>query len=238
MNIYFGDMLPPGQDRGQGREYATAGDQQAPEGVLVGTASPLKVRVEEIEHHLAPEGTTCIGTFYRNQLISRCAVPGETAREFLSMELFDRPVSLALNVRPGGPGLEGSLLALVPLSQTERRGRGEDEDVPWKSSVPGSGYEEAAREIDEEEEGHLVGIFLGQVVRFDEDRQHPDNLVREAADMLAGVVRGRVGKLVDRVLEDLKEGPTGSPEAGESDFPPDGPLLGPGEPPSGGPELA
>lgn len=196
-DLYFGSMLPPGRESPGGGGAATE-EPQSTEGVLVGTASPLTLGVERIEHHLAPEGTVCIATSFRKRMISRCAVPEDTAEEFLEMELFETPVSLALNVRPGGPGLEGNLLALVPLSEA-RGAQGEDE--PWKASVPGSGYEEAAHE--EDEEGHLVGIFLGQVVRFEEDRKHPDNLVREAADMLAGVVRGKVGKLVDRVLEDL-----------------------------------
>lgn len=197
-NLFFGDLLPPNQE---GRKESEG------ENVLVGTASPVQVRIEPIEHHLAPEGTTCIGTFLGDRLIGRCAVPEETAEEFLQMELFERPVALALNVRKGGPGLEASLLALVPLSEAEglRRDREESEE-PWKRSVPGAGYESAAAgtvDPNEEGESQLVGIFLGQVVRFDEDRKHRANLVREAADMLAGVVRGRIGNVVDRLIQNL-----------------------------------
>lgn len=198
-NLFYGDMLPP-------RRLKRAG--AASEGVLVGTASPVWLRVEPMDHHLTPEGTVCIATVLNERVISRCAVPEETAEDFLSMELFEQPVALALNVKAGGPGLEGNLLALVPLS--DRPDEGPEE--PWKRSVPGAGYEEAARAVggdedagdgDEAAEGQLVGVFLGQVVRFDEDRRYPDNLLREAADMLAGVVRGRIGDVVDRVLRDL-----------------------------------
>lgn len=198
-NLFFGDMLPP---RRAGR--LDAGDAES---VLVGTASPVSLRVERIDHHLAPESTVCIGSFLGDRMISRCAVPEETAEEFLQMELFQRPVALALNVRRGGPGVEGSVLALVPAS--EAMDRGEEEDAPWKRSVPGSGYDDAVAD-EEQGEGQLVGIFLGEVVRFEEDRKHPESLVKEAADMLAGAVRGRIGKVVDRVIEDLdRSGPGG-----------------------------
>lgn len=197
INLFFGDMLPPNQE---GRPDVE-GDS-----VLVGTASPVRVRVEPVEHHLTPEGTVCIGTFLGDRLIGRCAVPDETAQEFLEMELFERPVALALNVRKGGPGLEANLLALVPLSEAEGLRRERDtSDEPWKQSVPGAGYESAAAGTadPDESENQLVGIFLGQVVRFEEDRRHMSSLVREAADMLAGVVRGRIGNVVDRLIQNL-----------------------------------
>lgn len=189
-NLFFGDMLPPARER----------DEGGSEHVLVGTASPVRLEVRPVEHHLTPSGTVCIGTFHEGRPIGRCAIPQESVGEFLAMDLFKSPVSLALNVRQGGPGIEGSLLALVPMESHE-----DEEDEPWKASVPGSGYEEAARGTEERGENQLVGIFLGQVVRFEEDRKNPSNLLREAADMLAGVIRGQVGSVVDRVLRDLTD---------------------------------
>ncbi len=92
------------------------------------------------------------------------------------------------------------MLAMVPMDAQLEDG---EEEAPWKSSVPGAGYEAAAGLAPED--GQLVGIFLGQIVRFDEDRRNPDNLLREAADMLAGTIRGRVGSVVDRVIRDLTD---------------------------------
>lgn len=192
-NLFFGDMLPPTRERER--------DEGGNEHVLVGTASPVRLEVRPVEHHLTPSGTICIGTFHDGHAIGRCAIPEESVGEFLEMDLFKRPVSLALNVRRGGPGVEGSLLALVPMEAPED----DEEDEPWKASVPGSGYEEAARGSEGKEDRQLVGIFLGQVVRFEEDRRNPGNLLREAADMLAGVIRGQVGSVVDRVLQDLTD---------------------------------
>lgn len=190
--LFFGDMLPPPRREGERHEH-----------VLVGTASPVQLDVRPIEHHLTPEGAICIGTFHEGRPIGRCAIPSDSVEDFLEMELFDAPVSLALNVREGGPGVEGSLLALVPMD----RARDDEEDEgaePWRTSVPGASYDAPDHGDDSpEDEGQLVGIFLGEVVRFYEDRKTDDSLLREAADMLAGVIRGQVGSVVDRVIEDL-----------------------------------
>lgn len=193
--LYFGDMLPPSRERGGETE----------EHVLVGTASPIQLDVRPIEHHLTPSGTVCIGTFHEGRPIGRCAIPSDSVQDFLDMELFRTPVSVALNVRKGGPGVEGSLLALVPIDRTSADD-GEGENEPWRASVPGAGYE-AGVEDEDDPDRHLVGIFLGEVVRFDSDRRNGESLLREAADMLAGVIRGQVGSVVDRVIEDLTERP-------------------------------
>lgn len=191
-DLFYGDMLPPSR--------GVQPDAES-ESVLVGTASPVALRLERVEHHLTPEGGACIASYVHDRLVGRCAVPRETAEEFLEMELFRHPVPLALNVRRMGPVLEGNLLALVPAGDLHVEAEGGGEPEPWKESVPGSGYDEAS--TDAEEGKQLVGVFLGQVVRFQEDRRFPDSLVREAADMLAGVVRGRIGNVVDRVIEEI-----------------------------------
>ncbi len=196
MNLFFGDMQPPNAEV---RRHAAA------EGVLVGTASPVRLRIEKVQHHLTPGGTVCVATYLGKRLIGRCAVPEETAEEFLQMELFNRPVSLALSVRPGGPGVEGNLLALVPLSDASSDGPPDGSGPEaWRRSVPGAGYDAAAL-ANEGTEQPLAGVFLGQVVRLEEDRKHPENLLREAADMLSGVVRGRIGNIVDRLISDVPE---------------------------------
>ena len=192
MNLYFGDMLPPPRE-----------DQAKQEHVLVGTAAPVKLDVRPVEHHLTPDNTVCIGTFHDGRMIGRCAIPDESVGDFLEMDLFDEPVALALNVRLGGPGVEGSLLALVPMEQTGEVEESES-DEPWRASVPGASFDnDDAGLPDGASANQLVGIFLGEIVRFDRDRKNSDSLLREAADMLAGVIRGQVGSVVDRVIEDL-----------------------------------
>ena len=194
MTLYFGDMLPPSPDDESRREH-----------VLVGTASPLQLDVRPIQHHLTPNGTVCIGTFHEERPIGRCAIPAESVKDFLRMDLFDKPVALALNVRKGGPGLEGSLLALVPMDQAARAGREPDE--PWKASVPGAAYDSKAGSSGDSSSTQLVGIFLGEVVRFEGDRREPASLLREAADMLACVIRGQVASVGGRVIQHLTARP-------------------------------
>jgi hypothetical protein len=198
--LFFGDMLPPPRRNGERHQH-----------VLVGTASPIQLDVRPIEHHLTPDEAICIGTFHEGRPIGRCAIPSDSVENFLDMELFDLPVSLALNVREGGPGVEGSILALVPMDRSQDAEDRED-DEPWRTSVPGAAYEADVEENEEEDEAHeddgqLVGIFLGEVVRFEHDRKAGDSLLREAADMLAGVIRGQVGSVVDRVIEELTAQP-------------------------------
>ncbi|WP_425155117.1 hypothetical protein [Candidatus Palauibacter sp.] len=195
MTLYFGDMLPPSREDESRREH-----------VLVGTASPVKLDVHPIEHELTPNGTVCIGSFHEKRAIGRCAIPGGSVQDFLHMDLFDKPVALALNVRKGGPGLEGSLLALVPMERAA--GGGREPDEPWKASVPGSGYDAASgSDGDHSSSTQLVGIFLGEVVRFEGDRREPASLLREAADMLACVIRGQVASVGGRVIEHLTAPP-------------------------------
>ena len=191
LNIYFGDMLPPLRDAQSKHEY-----------VLVGTAAPVQLDVRSVEHHLTPENTVCVGTFHDGQAIGRCAIPEESVEEFLDMALFDKPVSLALNARLGGPGVEGSLLALVPMDQTEEGW--EEVDEPWRASVPSVSFDsDSCFDADTAADSQLVGIFLGEIVRFNQDRRNPNSLLREAADMLAGVIRGQVSSVVDRVIQEL-----------------------------------
>lgn len=194
MTLYFGDMLPPKPD-----------DRRRRANVIVGVASPVKLDVRPIEEELTPDGTVCIGTFHGNRVLARCAIPAESITQFLEMDLFDNPVAVALNVRRGGPGLTGNVLALVPVDVAS--GTSREVDEPWKASVPGGGYDEQLAAGGDDDTPTLVGIFLGEVVRFEDDRRAPASLLREAADMLGCVLRGEVASVGGRVLEDLTARP-------------------------------
>lgn len=198
MDLYHGDTTPPFDGE---PEDGFDGD-----GVLVRTASRVPLELKPIRNDLTPEGCACLGSFLRGNLIARCVVREETAAQFLRMDLLEKPVHLALLAQEDEPGLQGKLLALTPVEDADGMGAVPPghEDEPWKESVPGSGYEDVvAEQRKEEDEEQVAAIFLGKIVRFDEDRKHPDDLAMEAADVLRTVVKGSVSDVVDRLLRDV-----------------------------------
>ncbi|HEY9384282.1 MAG TPA: hypothetical protein VIP80_12310 [Gemmatimonadales bacterium] len=185
---------------------------------LAATDRPLPLRLESIEDERAPDGMSCIGSFLGPKLVARCVVPPDAAAFLLERGLFTQPVRLALAAREEPPGLQCQLFALVDLPPDFFAGAEEGEDAsPWADSVPGAAYdrevsgapaEEAPREPAEEdaEAEQQAAVFLGQIIRFDKDRRHPDDLALETMDVLRTIVQGEVSEVVDKVLEDLLGG--------------------------------
>jgi len=188
---------------------------------LAATDRPLPVRLAPVEDDRAPEGMACIGAFLGPKLVARCVVPPDAASFLLERGLFDQPVRLALAAREEAPGLQCRLFALVDIP-TDLFGGEEEEEAPWADSVPGSSYDRAisddspeesplsAEEEDDESGERQAAVFLGQIVRFDRDRRHPGDLALETMDILRTIVQGEVSEVVDKVLEDLLGGGSGT----------------------------
>ncbi len=175
-------------------------------GVLATTDDPVPIDVHQIDDDRVPEGMLCLGTFLDGQLVARCAVPPD-AMEFLTRhQMFSAPRQLVLTAREQDPGLLCELYALVPMPrETDLVGEGSAEE-PWASSVPSSQYEREVEGNGAEgypEAAPVAAILLGQIVRFQKDRKHPESLPLETVDVLAKIVSGRVVEVVDKVLEDL-----------------------------------
>lgn len=190
---------------------------------LAATDRPLPLRLVPIEHEGAPDGMACIGSFLGPKLVARCVVPPDAAAFLLERGLFSGPVRLALAAREQSPGLQCQLFALVELPGDFFENGGDDEeehDAPWADSVPGAAYERAvsgaeaveadeaepAGDAGEVEQDRQAAVFLGQIVRFDKDRKHPEDLALETMDVLRTIVQGDVSEVVDKVLEDLLGG--------------------------------
>lgn len=176
-------------------------------GVLAATDDPVPIDVRQIDDDRVPEGMLCLGTFLDGQLVARCAVPPD-AMEFLTRhQMFDAPRQLVLAAREEEPGLRCELYALVPMPrETDLDGEGRDVEEPWAASVPSSQYEREVEGKDAEryeDAAPVAAILLGQIVRFQKDRKHPESLPLETVDVLAKIVSGRVVEVVDKVLEDL-----------------------------------
>ena len=58
-------------------------------------------------------------------------------------------------------------------------------------------------ETDEEDDPQVAPIPLGNIVRFERDRVHPDSLPLETADVLRKIIEGGTSEVVDRALSDL-----------------------------------
>lgn len=183
-------------------------DGPAPQQVIVATGDPVPLSPRSIADDRTPEGLLCMGTFIGDRLVARCVVEPEAMDLVREEGLFEAPVRLALAAIEAPPGLQCRLFALVPMPE-EGEGEEEDDETPWASSVPGSGYEATIREqhgdhgVDPAQGIPMAAVLLGEVVRFARDRRHPDNLGQEAADVLGRIVHGEVTEVVDRALEDL-----------------------------------
>lgn len=184
------------------------------------------MRLAPIEDERAPDGMSCIGSFLGPKLVARCVVPPDAAAFLLERGLFANPVRLALAAREESPGLQCQLFALVELPGDffNRSEEDEEGESPWAESVPGAAYdravhgepspEEDADDADEadgseaagEEVDRQAAVFLGQIIRFEKDRKHPDDLALETMDVLRTIVQGDVSEVVDKVLEDLLGG--------------------------------
>lgn len=175
---------------------------------LAATEGAVDLSVALVDDERTPEGMVCMGTYRNGRLVARCAIPPEAWEQVHAHHLFDHPVPVVLVAREAPPGLQCQLFAMVTLPpelQDELESESESEREPWAESVPGSGYEAAAAE-GEEEGPPVAPIPLGNIVRFSKDRVHPESLPLEAADILRKIVEGKTAEVVDRALEDLLGG--------------------------------
>jgi hypothetical protein len=72
--------------------------------------------------------------------------------------------------------------------------------------VPGASYESTVEEEDEdddEDDPAVAPIPLGNIVRYERDRVHPESLPLEAVDVLRRIIDGDTSEVVDRALADL-----------------------------------
>jgi hypothetical protein len=133
-------------------------------------------------------------------MVARAVLTPEAWEQIEEHGFFDEPLQVVLVARLAPPGLQCQLFAMVPLAQEE----GEDSDEPWAASVPSSGYESTVEsDTEEEDDPQVAPIPLGNIVRFERDRVHPDSLPLETADVLRKIIEGGTSEVVDRALSDL-----------------------------------
>jgi hypothetical protein len=185
-----------------------AGDER-PGAVLATTDQPVPLEVRELEDERVPPGMQCLGTYLDGTLVARCAVPPGAVDYFARHGVFNEPRQLVLAAREEDPGLRCELYAIVPMPSgalEELEGEDDVAEEPWADSVPSSRYEAMVASETDPAAGDgspMAAVLLGQIVRFQKDRKHPESLALETVDVLERIVSGRVVEVVDKVLGDL-----------------------------------
>src|SRR5918994_19801 len=167
---------------------------------IAATEEPVQLEVALVEDERVPSDMVCMGTFRNGRMVARAVLTPEAWAQIEEHRFFDEPLQVVLVARLAPPGLQCQLFAMVPVGQEER----EEADEPWAASVPSSAYESTVEsENEEEEDPQVAPIPLGNIVRFERDRVHPDSLPLETADVLRKIIEGGTSEVVDRALSDL-----------------------------------
>jgi len=167
---------------------------------IAATEEPVQLKVTLIDDERVPSGMVCMGTYRNDRLVARAVLSPEAWAQIEEHRFFDQPLQVVLVARLAPPGLQCQLFAMVPLPQDEL----DEAEEPWAASVPSSAYESVLQsESDEQEDPQVAPIPLGNIVRFERDRVHPDSLPLETADVLKKIIEGGTSEVVDRALSDL-----------------------------------
>jgi hypothetical protein len=170
---------------------------------IAATEEPVQLEVALVEDERVPEGMVCMGTFRNGRMVARAVLTPEAWAQIEEHGFFDEPLQVVLVARLAPPGLQCQLFAMVPLT-----GDGlEEAEEPWATSVPSSAYESALEsdsdDDEDEDDPQVAPIPLGNIVRFERDRVHPESLPLETADVLKKIIEGGTSEVVDRALSDL-----------------------------------
>src|SRR5215218_8596271 len=163
---------------------------------IAATAEPVQLEVGLIEDERVPEEMVCMGTYRNGRLVARSVMSPEAWEQIQTHGFFNEPLQVVLVARVAPPGLQCQLFAMVPLP--------EELEEPWSASVPSSSYEASlADDTAESEDPEVAPVPLGNIVRYQKDRVHPDSLPLETADILKKIIEGEAAEVVDRALADL-----------------------------------
>ena len=166
---------------------------------IAATAEPVQLEVSLIQDDRVPAEMVCMGTYRNGRLVARSVMSPEAWEQIQAHGFFNEPLQVVLVARVAPPGLQCQLFAMVPLPE-----EAEEPEEPWSASVPSSSYEASvADEAAESEDPEVAPVPLGNIVRYQRDRVHPDSLPLETADILKKIIEGDAAEVVDRALADL-----------------------------------
>lgn len=194
------------------------GDAGEPDAVAVVTDSPLPLRIARIEHPRASPDLAAFGTFVdvdgERRVIAQGELPPRVLASLLASPLFASPRFLMLRAREAPPGIVAEMTALLPEVELQAWAATladePAENEPWKASVPAPPSFETAPALDDADSGQppaLVPFPLGVLHRYAANREHPDDLAKEAVALFGAVLGGTAvntdAKQIDNLLGGL-----------------------------------
>ena len=166
---------------------------------IAATAEPVQLEVSLIQDDRVPAEMVCMGTYRNGRLVARSVMSPEAWEQIQAHGFFNEPLQVVLVARVAPPGLQCQLFAMVPLPE-----EAEEPEEPWSASVPSSSYEASlGDQAAESEDPEVAPVPLGNIVRYQRDRVHPESLPLETADILKKIIEGDAAEVVDRALADL-----------------------------------
>jgi hypothetical protein len=176
------------------------GDSPPTPTAIAATEEPVQLKVRLIEDERVPAEMVCMATYRNDRLVARSVMTPEAWEQIQEHHFFDEPLQVVLVGRLSPPGLQCQLFAMVPLPDDDS----EEPDEPWAESVPSSSYEAAVEgDPSQQDDPRVAPVPLGNIVRYERDRVHPDSLPLETADILRKIIEGDATEMVDRALADL-----------------------------------
>jgi hypothetical protein len=180
--------------------------------VVVTYPHAIDLAVEQLDHATVPDNTTGLAYYYRGGLIARGIVSDDAVESI--QNLVADPVHLALAAQEDERGnIDGRLCLVLPVelgTQLMKEEESEPEE-PWKASVPAppseiDSYGSKKKEPEaESDNGHpqIALLPIGNIVRSNEARNHPDDIAADAREMLANLLAGQGQDAVKRAIDDL-----------------------------------
>jgi hypothetical protein len=167
---------------------------------IAATEEPIQLKVALIQDDRVPQEMVCMGTYRNGRLVARSVMTPEAWAQIEENRFFDEPLQVVLVARVAPPGLQCQLFAMVPLPDED----GDESEEPWAASLPGASYEAAVEgEQEDGEDPKVAPVPLGNIVRYERDRVHPESLPLETADVLKKIIEGDAAEVLDRALADL-----------------------------------
>lgn len=204
-------------DPDEGTPDGNGADTPSDDGIArIMTMSPIALRLVPTPHPKQPEGQIvfrALGALDgelndESPVLAQGALPEAMFDAVQQVGLFDNPVPLLLTAQADDGGIRAILAAVVPvkaIERVERASRAADE--PWLASVEPEPDVPSFEAGEEAEEVPHVPFALGVILRFPEDRKHPDSIDDEALDLLATLLSGQAmdadRKRVENLLKSL-----------------------------------